>query len=836
MSLPVLRAGSAGHSAWSAEHAKIKHSRVGKWRAGVLILVHVLMAAHIVQWLITGSTLSPVEPSESIQTFRDGLVNTGFIFFALAILSTLVLGRWFCGWGCHIVALQDLCSWVMSRVRVKPRPFRSRLLLWVPLIVAVYMFVWPVIHRDILRPALMDEFGNLPRWLGQNEPLDGVRLELMTRDFWATFAPWYLAIPFLLVCTFGVVYFLGSKGYCTYACPYGGFFGPADRVAPGRIRVTDACEGCGHCTAVCTSNVRVHEEVRDYGMVVDPGCMKCMDCVSVCPNEALYFGFGRPSAGARPRKAARLSEEEARAARAKARADREARYDLSVWQEWVIGGVYLAFFLAYRGMAHSVPMLMALGIACIGTFGTWKLWTLFTQANVRLQSLQLKAGGRVRGAGYAFAGFALVVIAVGAWSGYVRYHTWRADALYSRLDIPQPIALRPEFEASAAEKELAGAAIEHFRRASPPREGGIGWRLSPDERLNLAYLHMVVGRLDEVESLLKGIIRDGNPRDTLVSQVAQLILRRGGTEQEVVALYTEALERHPDLEGIRGELAAWHLRNNRRDEAEKLWSGRGEDARAGAETLLGAARYRMAVGQNDRAAELLERAARDRHATADTLLGAATQFAQMGNRARALELADRAASLPTRRGSVLVSAAGLHLQLQDAAGAAERAKQAVERARGLGPHLSRNSTYVRAAMIEFQLARPENAKALLTEAADAAGPAPWVLQEIAGALYMYATQAQDLQAAQLGLEILRRARDVRPESSIIRCDLATVYFALGMNDDAVSEMLAAAKGTTTNAVVAQRCAELLRATGDNIGAARWETEAAKRGAAAKRPG
>ena len=30
-------------------------------------------------------------------------------------------------------------------------------------------------------------------------------------------------------------------------------------------------------------------------MVVDPGCMKCMDCVSVCPNDALYFGFGKPT-------------------------------------------------------------------------------------------------------------------------------------------------------------------------------------------------------------------------------------------------------------------------------------------------------------------------------------------------------------------------------------------------------------------------------------------------------------------------------------------------------------------------------------------------------------
>src|SRR6185503_18805376 len=69
-----------------------------------------------------------------------------------------------------------------------------------------------------------------------------------------------------------------------------------DKLATGRILVTDACEGCGHCTAVCTSNVRVHEEVAKFGMVVDPGCMKCMDCVSVCPNDALYFGFANPLA------------------------------------------------------------------------------------------------------------------------------------------------------------------------------------------------------------------------------------------------------------------------------------------------------------------------------------------------------------------------------------------------------------------------------------------------------------------------------------------------------------------------------------------------------------
>ena len=144
------------------------------------------------------------------------------------------------------------------------------------------MFVWPTAYRFFSEPApgpLFPKFTN----------------HLVTSNFWETFPSVAVAIPFLLICGFLTVYFLGQKGFCTYACPYGGFFGLADKLSPGKIRVTDACNQCGHCTATCTSNVLVHAEVKEYEMVVDPGCMKCMDCISVCPNDALYFGFGKPT-------------------------------------------------------------------------------------------------------------------------------------------------------------------------------------------------------------------------------------------------------------------------------------------------------------------------------------------------------------------------------------------------------------------------------------------------------------------------------------------------------------------------------------------------------------
>ena len=105
----------------------IRTSRNARRRAIVLACVQLAMIAHVVQWKLTGRTLTPVEPSEAVQTMRDGVLNAGFIFFGIALLSTLVLGRWFCGWGCHIVMLQDLCGWMMKKLGIKPKPFRSRL-------------------------------------------------------------------------------------------------------------------------------------------------------------------------------------------------------------------------------------------------------------------------------------------------------------------------------------------------------------------------------------------------------------------------------------------------------------------------------------------------------------------------------------------------------------------------------------------------------------------------------------------------------------------------------------------------------------------------------------
>ena len=105
--------------------------------AAALVALTLLMIAHVVQWQYSGRTVSPIEPSEAMYTLQSGAVNAGFIFFSLAILATLIFGRFVCGWGCHIVALQDFCAWLLKKCGLTPKPFRSRLLVFVPLIVAL---------------------------------------------------------------------------------------------------------------------------------------------------------------------------------------------------------------------------------------------------------------------------------------------------------------------------------------------------------------------------------------------------------------------------------------------------------------------------------------------------------------------------------------------------------------------------------------------------------------------------------------------------------------------------------------------------------------------------
>ena len=515
----------------------IRESRTSRWRAAALIALNLLMIAHIIQWRFAGRTISPIEPSESMFTLQNGAVNAGFIFFTLAILATLIFGRFVCGWGCHILALQDFCAWILKKIGLKPKPFRSRLLVFVPLIVALYMFVYPTAIRFFSTP--------------KNEPLiPQFTNHLVTTEFWATFPPVLVAIPFLFICGFMTVYFLGQKGFCTYACPYGGFFSLADKIAPGKIRVTDACNQCGHCTAVCTSNVLVHAEVKEYGMVVDQGCMKCMDCVSVCPNDALYFGFGKPAITVTK--------------------SIKKNYSLT-WKEEIAGAViFLTSYLAVWDVYQLVPLLMALGIATVTTFLALRAIRLITAKDLSFYRFNLKSEGKIKKAGLIFLSFALLWIGLNAHSGFIRYHESAGAKAFENLQIPDELALaqtNPDQWLSPTDRTNIAEGKNHLHAATD-----FGLFANKDALSKLAWFEYLSGNTEQSVNLLgKAAEHQQGQAKALSLYYRGTILNRLGRYDEAVKSLDQSLVERPDLVLAREEKgeSLWQL--GRKPEAISAW-------------------------------------------------------------------------------------------------------------------------------------------------------------------------------------------------------------------------------------------------------------------------
>lgn len=634
--------------------AAVRPRNYSRRRAALLASVYFLAGLHIAHWKVAGRTLAPLELNELMYTLELGIVTAGFLFMAVAALGTVVFGRFFCSWGCHIIALQDLCHWLLGKIGINPKPVRSRVLLLVPLYALFDMFVLP----QALRVA---EGRPYPSWRLAGE--DEGWASFVTSDFWRNLPGPGVTITTFLICGFVIVYVIGSRSFCTYACPYGALFGLLDRFAPGRLALVGDCKACGRCTAACTSHVRVHEEFAAHGMVVNPACLKDLDCVAACPNGAAGFAFRRP-----PGFASFVSK---RAIRPK--------WDYSWPEELLLAGTFVVTIVVVRGLYGKIPFLMSLGIAVVMAWCAVHLVRLARGRDLRIVPFQLVRAGRVTRAGAMFGAVGVVLFGLLIHSGWMRAeealglralsaaearpdgttgtladagaHLWRR-ARFGFHETPELVRAR------ARTAELSGdvAAAEALLSAQYERDDGVVETAFP-----LARVIAARGRPDESARLLRAIVDL-----PLQSGRAATVSRRYCADAAV---------------------ALAHLRAEARDfpEAERLLRRALEVQPRHALATYALSTILALQGNPREAIELLQRAAADGSHDADLHNNLGHLLLEAGDVARARAALERALELDPRHALAHFNLGRLLERTGERAASAEHFRLARELQPGLGP-------------------------------------------------------------------------------------------------------------------------------------------------------
>lgn len=185
-----------------------------------------------------------------------GVIFKPRIIVATAILLTvLVGGRLYCGWGCHLGALQELLYTVpLKKFRI---PFfisnTLRLLVFVAIIAAALIF-----GLDLLGPVDPYQLFNFNTALGVLLMAGSI---LILSLF--TYRPW-----------------------CTLACPFGFLSWLTEKVSFLKIvRKEDVCKNCGACSGVCPT---VRANSRLVGLSSGE-CYYCGRCLEACQHNALEY-------------------------------------------------------------------------------------------------------------------------------------------------------------------------------------------------------------------------------------------------------------------------------------------------------------------------------------------------------------------------------------------------------------------------------------------------------------------------------------------------------------------------------------------------------------------
>jgi ferredoxin-type protein NapH len=223
-------------------------------------------------------TLNYFSPYMIIDGTVNGIINGSLIIFALMFVSSLFVGRLWCGWICPGAGMQEICEPINGRRINGPKVDWIKWAIWIPWVTLI-----------IVMAVRVGGYSSI-NFFYRNENIISVDAP-----------PQYITYYLVLVLFFSLAMLVGRRAGCHTICWMAPFMmtGRWVRNRGGwpslRLQANaGACVDCLKCSTNCPMSLNVHTMVKREQME-HPECILCGTCVDNCSKGAIHFAFSRGS-------------------------------------------------------------------------------------------------------------------------------------------------------------------------------------------------------------------------------------------------------------------------------------------------------------------------------------------------------------------------------------------------------------------------------------------------------------------------------------------------------------------------------------------------------------
>ncbi|MCB0115562.1 MAG: 4Fe-4S binding protein [Caldilineaceae bacterium] len=213
-------------------------------------------------------------PALIIEGAAQGIITGSFIMFGLMFVSSLFVGRLWCGWACPGAGLQEMFAGVNNQTVRSRWAGRVKWIIWTPWILGIAAAALSAggLHQ-------VDPFFRTVGGVSVAEP--------------ASYIVYYGVVAIFVVLALTV----GRRGGCHVICWMAPFMilgrQIRNRFGWASLQLTadaDRCVDCTRCSTNCPMSLDVHKMVQTSNME-HPDCVLCGTCVDNCKKGVIRFNF-----------------------------------------------------------------------------------------------------------------------------------------------------------------------------------------------------------------------------------------------------------------------------------------------------------------------------------------------------------------------------------------------------------------------------------------------------------------------------------------------------------------------------------------------------------------